>query len=287
MPGRKSNVSTASNGPEEVSEGTPAAATKASSREKEGFSVEDLSLPKSMVARLAKGVLPANTQIHKDALLALHKSATVFVNFIASNSNDNAQAAGKKTIAPQDVMAALKDSEYESFLPRLDAELKKYNEMQCDKRNTYRRKVKADKDAAAEKEPGEGDTSEVAKDGEAPASATNGSAASKSANGNDNNVGRPTKKLKGENGTAVPKADAEMRDDDDDDNDDEDDDNDEDDDEQDAHEQEEDEGEDGAEDEDVADEEESQDEQMVDALEEQDEDASGMRDEALDDPDSD
>lgn len=51
MPGRKSNVSTASNGPEEVPEGTPAAATKAS-KEKEGFSVDDLSLPKSMVARL-------------------------------------------------------------------------------------------------------------------------------------------------------------------------------------------------------------------------------------------
>jgi len=48
------------------------------------FSSQDLSLPKSMIARLAKGVLPANTQIHKDALLALHKSATVFVNFIAS-----------------------------------------------------------------------------------------------------------------------------------------------------------------------------------------------------------
>ena len=45
---------------------------------------QDLTLPKSMVARLAKGVLPANTQIHKDALLALHKSATVFVNYIAS-----------------------------------------------------------------------------------------------------------------------------------------------------------------------------------------------------------
>lgn len=45
---------------------------------------QDLSLPKSMIARLAKGVLPANTQIHKDALLALHKSATVFVSYIAS-----------------------------------------------------------------------------------------------------------------------------------------------------------------------------------------------------------
>lgn len=110
-----------------------------------------------MVARLAKGVLPANTQIHKDALLALHKSATVFVSYIASkyvdhsmicpgayptlpsfhlgslivspadifnSSNDNAQASGKKTIAPHDVIAALKDAELEHFLPRLEAELK-------------------------------------------------------------------------------------------------------------------------------------------------------------------
>lgn len=37
-----------------------------------------------MISRLAKGVLPPNTSIHKDALLALSKSATVFVNFLAS-----------------------------------------------------------------------------------------------------------------------------------------------------------------------------------------------------------
>jgi DNA polymerase epsilon subunit 3 len=37
-----------------------------------------------MVQRLAKGVLPANTQIQKDAQLAIWKSATVFVNYLAS-----------------------------------------------------------------------------------------------------------------------------------------------------------------------------------------------------------
>lgn len=45
---------------------------------------QDLSLPRTMIQRLAKGVLPANTSIQKDALLALSKSATVFVNFIAN-----------------------------------------------------------------------------------------------------------------------------------------------------------------------------------------------------------
>jgi len=37
-----------------------------------------------MVQRLAKGVLPANTQIQKDALLAISKSATVFVNYLST-----------------------------------------------------------------------------------------------------------------------------------------------------------------------------------------------------------
>ncbi|KAF2209671.1 hypothetical protein CERZMDRAFT_69809 [Cercospora zeae-maydis SCOH1-5] len=272
MPGRKSNVSTTSNGPEEIPDGTPVAQSK-TSKDKDGLSVEDLSLPKSMIARLAKGVLPPNTQIHKDALLALHKSATVFVNFIASNSNDNAQAAGKKTIAPQDVMAALKDSEYEMFIPRLEAELKKYNDTQCDKRNTYRRKVKADKDAATEKPTGEGGTSASAKDGEETGTATNGTSNADAEDDTD----RPAKKLKTENGAAtLPSGDDEMGDDD---GDDEQDANDQDDDEEDEDE--------GAED-DVPDEEESEDDQpMEDALEEQVEVAGRIRDEALDQSDSD
>ncbi len=36
-----------------------------------------------MVHRLAKGVLPMNTQITKDAILAMQKGATVFVNYLA------------------------------------------------------------------------------------------------------------------------------------------------------------------------------------------------------------
>lgn len=44
---------------------------------------KDLLLPRTMCQRLAKGVLPANTQIQKDALLAMSKSATVFINYIS------------------------------------------------------------------------------------------------------------------------------------------------------------------------------------------------------------
>ncbi|KAI5250497.1 histone-fold-containing protein [Aureobasidium subglaciale] len=138
MPGRKSNLSTVTNGEDE----SPAPTGRAA---REGSSVEDLALPRTMISRLAKGVLPPNTSIHKDALLALSKSCTVFVNFLAANSNEYAQIAGKKTIQPADVMAALKENEFEHFIPRLEAELKKYNTVQCDKRNSYRRKIREEK----------------------------------------------------------------------------------------------------------------------------------------------
>lgn len=45
--------------------------------------IQDLSLPRTMVQRLAKGVLPSNTQIQKDALTAMSKAATVFVNYLS------------------------------------------------------------------------------------------------------------------------------------------------------------------------------------------------------------
>lgn len=41
-------------------------------------------MPKSIVTRLAKGVLPPNTQIQGNAMLAMSKSATVFVNYVAT-----------------------------------------------------------------------------------------------------------------------------------------------------------------------------------------------------------
>lgn len=44
---------------------------------------KDLSLPRTMVTRLAKGVLPPNTSINKDAILAMSKGATVFINYLA------------------------------------------------------------------------------------------------------------------------------------------------------------------------------------------------------------
>jgi histone H3/H4 len=137
MPPRKSNASTAAAALEEP-------ARPASS---DGLSVEDLNLPKSIVQRLAKGVLPPNTQIQKDALLAMSKSATVFVNYLTNEASEHAERGGKKTIQPKDVLEAIKELEFEGFSQRLEAEVNKYVAIQSEKRNSYRKKIRDEKNA--------------------------------------------------------------------------------------------------------------------------------------------
>ncbi|KAF1972982.1 histone-fold-containing protein [Bimuria novae-zelandiae CBS 107.79] len=139
MPPRKSNVSAAA----EDSSRPPAKPT-----EDDGLSVEDLNLPKSIVQRLAKGVLPPNTQVQKDALLAMSKGATVFVNYITNCAAEHAARSGKKTVMPKDVLDALQELEFDFMLQRVEAEVNKFTSIQADKRNTYRKKVREEKKAA-------------------------------------------------------------------------------------------------------------------------------------------
>lgn len=48
---------------------------------------------------------------------------------------------------PKDVFDAMAELEFDSFLPRLEAEVAKFTSIQADKRNSYRRKVKEEKKA--------------------------------------------------------------------------------------------------------------------------------------------
>ncbi|KAK3362735.1 histone-fold-containing protein [Lasiosphaeria hispida] len=128
-------------------------------RERDAITIEDLTLPKSIITRLAKGVLPPNTQIQANAILALSKSATVFISHLASNANEFTLSSNKKTIMPADVFKALDEIEYGFMRERLEAEFAKFNEVQTSKRSTYRKKV-----AALKKKPGAGDGSSAVGD---------------------------------------------------------------------------------------------------------------------------
>ncbi|RVD84271.1 uncharacterized protein DFL_006032 [Arthrobotrys flagrans] len=97
-------------------------------------SVDDNTLPKTIVTRLAKGNVPSNTQIQKDAVTALSRSATVFINYLASMANDITKMNNRKTIMPDHVIEALDHIEFPGLRERLEGELKIFNEAQANKR---------------------------------------------------------------------------------------------------------------------------------------------------------
>ncbi|KAF5007635.1 hypothetical protein F66182_15715 [Fusarium sp. NRRL 66182] len=90
MPPRKSTSSMPPTDNEGPSSPTSAAAAVAQVTEQQaksqsdGVSVEDLLLPRAVTQRLAKSVLPPDTAIQKDALLAIQKAATVFISYLSS-----------------------------------------------------------------------------------------------------------------------------------------------------------------------------------------------------------
>ncbi|OJD18826.1 hypothetical protein AJ78_01158 [Emergomyces pasteurianus Ep9510] len=110
-----------------------------------GVNVEDYLLPRALTQRLAKGALPPNTSIQKDALLAISKAATVFVSYLSSHANEETE---KKTITPQDVFAALSQIEFDAFLPRLERELAVYTEATAQKRRGKKDRKSANAAAA-------------------------------------------------------------------------------------------------------------------------------------------
>ncbi|GKT89740.1 CBF/NF-Y family transcription factor [Colletotrichum tofieldiae] len=122
---------------------------KMAKADRDALTIEDLNLPKSIITRLAKGVLPPNTQIQANAVLAMSKSATVFINYLASHANEITVNANKKTVSAEDVFKALDDIEFGFLREPLEQEFAKYNQIQSEKRNNYRQKVAAKKGGSA------------------------------------------------------------------------------------------------------------------------------------------
>ncbi|CCF42858.1 DNA polymerase epsilon subunit D [Colletotrichum higginsianum] len=122
---------------------------KMAKADRDALTIEDLSLPKSIITRLAKGVLPPNTQIQANAVLAMSKSATVFINYLASHANEITVNANKKTVSAEDVFKALDDIEFGFLREPLEQEFAKYNQIQSAKRTSYRQKVAAKKGGSA------------------------------------------------------------------------------------------------------------------------------------------
>ncbi|KDE08347.1 hypothetical protein MVLG_01387 [Microbotryum lychnidis-dioicae p1A1 Lamole] len=86
---------------------TDDAAANASSADTLGLA--QFELPKALVTRIAKASVPAGVQLQREMPLALVKSSTIFINYLAALSHDAAHEKNQKTISATHVLEAIKE----------------------------------------------------------------------------------------------------------------------------------------------------------------------------------
>ncbi|EZF30136.1 DNA polymerase epsilon subunit D [Trichophyton mentagrophytes] len=127
-----------------------------------GLGVDDILLPRSVIMRLAKDMLPPGTGVQRDAVTAILKAATVFVSYISSHAND---MTDKKTLTPQDVLAALTEVELGDFRPHLEQQLKAYTALMNNKRES-KKKGKSGKDGSGGQDDDQPGSKRLKRDGD-------------------------------------------------------------------------------------------------------------------------
>ncbi|KAF7297205.1 Histone-fold-containing protein [Mycena indigotica] len=91
--------------------------------------IENYELPKSIVTRIAKSVLPDSIKMQKETVLSLVKGSTVFINYLAATAHDVALSKQHKSISASDVLKALETIEFGDLVDQLQDELQLYREL--------------------------------------------------------------------------------------------------------------------------------------------------------------
>ncbi|KAH8105155.1 histone-fold-containing protein [Cristinia sonorae] len=109
-----------------------AAAVSSAQAQQESASdgIEAFELPKSLVTRIARSAFPDNVKLQKEAMLALLKGSTVFVNYIAATAHDVAVSKQHKSISASDVLKALEVTQFGDMVDKLQDELQAYRDLQ-------------------------------------------------------------------------------------------------------------------------------------------------------------
>lgn len=123
-------------------------------------SIDDLLFPRSTIQKLAKQMISdneSNMLMAKDALLALQRSATVFVSNVMFHARQISKEQDRKGINSQDIMGALERAEFTGFIPEVRDRLTSFEQAQA----MRRAKKKEEKEENAPKPATEGDESTV------------------------------------------------------------------------------------------------------------------------------
>ncbi|OBA24155.1 histone-fold-containing protein, partial [Metschnikowia bicuspidata var. bicuspidata NRRL YB-4993] len=103
-------------------------------KDAELVSIDEILFPRSTVQKLAKGILNAadetsenglgdNMGLTKDSLVAVQRSATVFVSHILFYARQTARDFGRKNVNSQDILTALERADLAGFAPEIKHKL--------------------------------------------------------------------------------------------------------------------------------------------------------------------
>lgn len=114
-------------------------------------SIDEILFPRSTISKLAKNITAnedGNMIISKDSLLALQRSATVFVSHLMFHARQVAKEADRKNLSAQDILLALEKADLSGFIPEVKQKLTTFEQGLETKK-----KLKADQKGGSEDGP--------------------------------------------------------------------------------------------------------------------------------------
>jgi len=90
--------------------------------------------PLACVRRLLKNTLPSSTNVGKDASSAFARACGIFVIYLTACANDFARENKRQTITANDILAAVKEVDFDEFTPKLTTFIDRHRKSEKAKR---------------------------------------------------------------------------------------------------------------------------------------------------------
>ncbi|EJT97681.1 histone-fold-containing protein [Dacryopinax primogenitus] len=91
---------------------------------------DDLSLPRATVQKIIQEMLPNEMICAKDTVTLIIDCCVEFIHLISSQANDICEKESRKTIAPEHILAALKELGFDSYVQEVESVLKEHKVQQ-------------------------------------------------------------------------------------------------------------------------------------------------------------
>lgn len=91
--------------------------------------------PLACIKRILKNTLPESTNVGKDASVAFARACGIFIIYLTACANDFAREGKRQTITANDVLAAMKELDFDEFTPDMTLFLENYRQAERDKKN--------------------------------------------------------------------------------------------------------------------------------------------------------